>query len=459
MPHEPDRRLFAADALLPEGWAKDVRIAFAPDGTIAAVEAGAAPHPSDERANGPVVPALANLHSHAFQRVMAGLAEVSGPVEDTFWTWRETMYRIAGTIAPADMQAIAARLYVDMLKCGTAHVGEFHYLHNDVDGRPYARRTETAEALIAAARASGIAMTLLPAFYAHGDFGGAPPSEGQRRFVNDIDGFLRLVSELRPVTSEAGVRLGYAFHSLRAATPDEMRAILAAKLPGPVHIHVAEQRREVEGCLRWSGRTPVSWLLDEMPVDAGWCLIHATHSTGEEIARIAGSDATVGLCPTTEGSLGDGIFPATAFRAAGGFFGIGSDSQVSTDPAEELRLLEYGQRLRDERRLRLTDGPARSNGRDLFAAALAGGARALGDDKWGIAAGAPARLTVLDDRHPFIAAAEGDTRLDRWIFALGGKAVRDVMVDGTWRIRDGRHPRDEEIDGAFAAAVTRLAAA
>ena len=256
------------------------------------------------------------------------------------------------------------------------------------------------------------------------------------------------------------MRLGYAFHSLRAATPDEMHAIIGAGLAGPVHIHVAEQRREVEDCRAWSGRTPVAWLMDEMPVDA--TLVPDPRDpcrrrrTGPHRKRAA---PTVGLCPTTEASLGDGLFPATAFRKLGGSFGIGSDSQVSTDPAEELRLLEYGQRLRDQRRLRLTDGPARSNGRDLFSAALAGGARALGRDRRrGIAAGAPARLVVLDERQPFIAAARGDTRLDRWIFALGEKAVRDVMVDGVWRIRDGRHERDEEIDRAFAAAIFRLAA-
>lgn len=458
MPHQPDRCLFAADALLPDGWARDVRIRVADDGTICDVTAGTPAQPSDERLKGPAVPALGNLHSHAFQRAMAGLAEISGPGEDSFWTWRETMYRIANALTPDDMQAIAARLYVDMLKGGTVQVGEFHYLHHDRDGRPYARPAAAAEALIAAARTSGIAMTLLPAFYAHGDFGGAPPSDGQRRFVNDIDGFLKLVSDIRPASEKAGVRVGFAFHSLRAATPEEMRTLLEAGLAGPVHIHVAEQRREVEQCRAWSGRTPVAWLIDEMPVDRRWCLVHATHAEDHELARVADRGAVVGLCPTTEASLGDGIFPATTFRELGGTFGIGSDSHVCTDPAEELRLLEFGQRLRDQRRLRLLDGPARSNGRDLFSDALAGGARALGERLSGIAVGAPARLVVLDARQPFIAAASGDSRLDRWIFALGEKAVRDVMVDGAWRIRDGRHDHEEEIDSAFAAAIFRLAA-
>lgn len=451
------RSIYAERALLPEGWARDVVIDIAADGSIATVRTGAAPSLA-EVAAGPVLPAMPNLHSHAFQRAMAGLAEVAGSGEDSFWTWRDAMYRTVGLVSPEDVEAIAAKLFVDMLKGGYGSVAEFHYLHQDKDGAPHADPAEMSRRILAAAQSSGIGLTLLPVFYAHSNFGGAAPNAGQRRFVHDVDGFLALIEALRPATADAGARLGLAFHSLRAATPDEMRAILAA-LPdaGPIHIHVAEQQREVADCLAWSGKRPVAWLLDEMPVDERWCLIHATHMDESETARLAASGAVAGLCPTTEASLGDGIFPAVAFTGAGGRFGIGSDSQVSTGVAEELRLLEYGQRLRDQRRNRLARGPGRSVGRDLYDAALQGGTAALGEAIGAIEAGRTASFVVLDGSDPFVETAQDDQVLDRFLFALGDRAVRDVMVAGTWQIRNGRHARDEAIDGAFRDAVRRLA--
>ncbi|HXV30857.1 MAG TPA: formimidoylglutamate deiminase, partial [Sinorhizobium sp.] len=289
------------------------------------------------------------------------------------------------------------------------------------------------------------------------------PNPGQRPFLHDPDRFLALLDRLVPASAQAGAELGYAIHSLRAATPDEMRTILeAAPVSGPIHIHVAEQMREVEDCLAWSGRRPVAWLLDEMPVDERWCAIHATHMTAGETERLAKSGAVAGVCPATEANLGDGIFPAVDFRAAGGRFGIGTDSHVATSVAEELRLLEYGQRLRDRKRNRLASGPGASIGRTIFDAAIAGGAQAAGtnaaglDKAAGIAVGALADLVVLDGANPYLAAASGDRILDRWLFALGGEAVRDVMVAGRWRIREGCHDREEEIDRAFARVLNKL---
>lgn len=450
-------RIFASQALLGSGWAGDVAISVRPDGSIGAIETGVAPQADDTIAAGPVLPPLANLHSHAFQRAMAGLAEVAGSGDDSFWTWRDTMYRMVGALSPDDVEVIATKLYVDMLKCGYGRVGEFHYLHHDQMGASYADHTEMSGRILAAATASGIGLTLLPVFYAHANFGGVPPTQGQRRFIHGVDEFLSLMENLAPRAAETGATLGYAFHSLRAATPEQMRTILAAAPgQGPIHIHVAEQQAEVDASLAWSGRRPLTWLMDEMPVDRRWCLIHATHANDEEVRRLAASGAVVGLCPTTEASLGDGIFPATVFRSLGGRFGVGSDSHVSTSPSEELRLLEYGQRLRDQRRVRLVNGPGRSNGRDLFDTALAGGAQALGQAISGLQVGAPADLVVLDGADPFIATAKGDTIVDRWLFALGDRAVRDVMVAGRWQIIERQHRLDATIDSNFRGVLARL---
>ncbi|APG92328.1 formimidoylglutamate deiminase [Sinorhizobium americanum] len=449
-------RLFAEQALLSTGWAENVIISLDSDGWIAAVETAQAPAAGDERIAGPLVPAVPNLHSHAFQRAMAGLAEVAGSGDDSFWTWRETMYRTVGLVDPDDVEAIAAKLYVEMLKGGFGRVVEFHYLHHQEGGTPYADPAEMSLRILNASHRAGIGLTHLPVFYAHANFGGMEPNPGQRPFLHDPDRFLALLERLVPASAEAGAELGYAIHSLRAATPDEMRTILgSAPVSGPIHIHVAEQTREVEDCLAWSGRRPVEWLLDEMPVDKRWCAIHATHMTAEETKRLAKSGAVAGLCPATEANLGDGIFLATDFLAAGGRLGIGTDSHVATSVAEELRLLEYGQRLRDRRRNRLA-APGASVGRTIFEAALAGGAQAAGLGSAGIQVGTRADLVVLDGANPYIAAASGNQILDRWLFALGGETVRDVMVAGEWKIRNGRHDREEDIDRAFARVLTKL---
>lgn len=451
------KSLFCRQILLPEGWTSDVVLGIGSDGRITSIEPRSEAAGTPEEAAGPVVPALQNLHSHAFQRAMAGLAEIAGSTDDSFWTWRDTMYRLVGRMSPGDVEAVAAKLYSELLKGGFGHIVEFHYFHHAAGGRRYANPAETSLRIIRAAQATGIGLTHLPVFYAHAGFGGTEPGEGQRPFIHDVDQFLSLLDALQPECAAANATLGLAIHSLRAATPDEMRTILAAeKTGGPIHIHVAEQEREVEDCIAWSGRRPVEFLLDEMPVDDRWCAIHATHMTAEETARLARSGAVAGLCPATEANLGDGIFPATDFAALGGIYGVGTDSHVATTVAEELRLLEYGQRLRDRRRNRLATGAGASVGRTVFDATLKGGTQAAGLDSGGIHVGARADLVVLDGNDPFIGTAKDDQILDRWLFALGNGAVRDVMAAGQWVVREGRHNQEEAIDRAFREVLARL---
>jgi formiminoglutamate deiminase len=430
--------LWLETALLPGGWARDVRIAHA-DGAIVSVETGAAAAPGDERA-AIGLPGVGNLHSHAFQHAMAGLAESgSGEGEESFWTWREVMYRFVETLTAEDVNAIASMAYAEMLECGFTRVGEFHYLHRpgDMEG-----------AIVAAAQASGIGLTLLPVFYAHGGFGGAPADPRQAPFVHSRESFGRLAERCRAaIGSLPDGRLGIAPHSLRAVTPDELAAILPLAQSGPIHIHVAEQVREVDDCLAWSGARPVQWLLDHAEVDARWCLVHATHMDESETARLAASGAVAGLCPITEANLGDGLFPAKAYREAGGRFGVGSDSNVLIDLAEELRLLEYGQRLSHGARAVLGGGAA------LFAQALAGGAQALGVEA-GLVAGAALDVVSLDGGHPALSGKGGDAILDGWIFA--GAAVDAVWRRGIKVVSGGRHVRREAIAADYRRALRRI---
>ncbi len=449
--------LFCERVLLPEGWASDVTIGIDQSGKIASIEHGTVRGPDSTALAGPVVSALQNLHSHAFQRAMAGLAEQAGSTDDSFWTWRETMYRLVGQMSPDDVEAVATKLYSELLKGGFGQVVEFHYFHHALTELGRSDGFEMSSRILRSAETAGIGLTHLPVFYAHSGFGGLAPNAGQRPFLHDIDSFLALLDRLTPACKAADVELGLAIHSLRAATPDEMRAVLSAEQTGgPIHIHVAEQEREVGDCLAWSGRRPVSYLLDEFAVDERWCAIHATHMTAEETTRLAKSGAVAGLCPATEANLGDGIYPATDFMAQGGRIGIGTDSHVATSVAEELRVLEYGQRLRDRRRNRLVSGPGASVGRTLIDASLSGGAQAAGLKTSGLRVGARANLVVLDGANPFIAAAKDDQILDRWIFALGNEAVRDVMVRGDFVVREGRHRAEERIDSDFARALRRI---
>ena len=352
--------LWCEQAWLPEGWRSNVRLTLE-KGRISAIEAGVEPASGDER-HAIFLPAMPNLHSHAFQRGMAGLAERAGTGDDSFWSWREVMYRFVDRLDPEGMAVIAALAFAEMLESGFARVGEFHYLHHDVDGRPYDDIGAMAQAIAAAAGETGIALTLLPVFYAHSGFGGAAPTQGQRRFINDVDRYARLLDASRAaIASLDDAVVGVAPHSLRAATADELAAVTALAPDAPIHIHIAEQMPEVEACLAWSGARPVEWLMGHADVSPDWCLVHATHITDAERAAIVQSGAGAGLCPITEANLGDGLFPARAFLAEGGRFGVGSDSNVEIDAAAELRLLEYGQRLAQRGRNLRADGAGQSS--------------------------------------------------------------------------------------------------
>jgi formiminoglutamate deiminase len=451
-------RIHTTLALLDSGWARDVLITI-DDRTIAAVASGVPPSPDAERIAGIAVPGVANVHSHAFQRAIAGLAEVRSAADDSFWSWRRLMYRFLAQLTPDDVEAIAAWVQVEMLEAGFTRVGEFHYLHHDRGGAPYRDRAEMAGRIVAAAKASGIGLTLLPAFYAHGGCGGRPPQPGQERFVSDLAGFGRLMeASARHVATLPGTVLGIAPHSLRAVAGEELRALAATFAVGPIHIHAAEQAAEVAECRAWSGTPPVAWLLDNIGLDARWCLIHATHMSQQESTRLAASGAVVGLCPITEANLGDGIFPAAPFVAAGGRFGVGSDSNVRVSLAEELRTLEYGQRLRDGKRNRLA-GCGGSTGRCLFDAARRGAAQALGSHAAAIAAGHPADLVILDADHAALVGHGGDQILDGWIFSGGDSIVREVFVAGQRRVAGGRHGDRERLFRRFAATLERLTSA
>ena len=431
-------RLHFKHAMLPDGWARDVAVTIA-GGLIVRIETSVTPAPGDD-AHAIGLPGLPNLHSHAFQRGMAGLSERRGAGDDSFWTWRDVMYRFVERMGPDEMRTIAAIAYLEMLESGFTRVGEFHYLHHASDGSPYADPAEMAAAVAEAAEETGIGPTLLPVFYAHAGFGGQAPGEGQRRFIHDIDGFARLRARSTEVLAALPDPItGLAPHSLRACTPDELAALAAMAEPGaPIHIHVAEQQKEVRDCLAWSGARPVQWLLDHAPVDARWCLVHATHMIGAETVALARSGAVAGLCPITEANLGDGLFPARDFLAAGGAYGIGSDSNVLIDAAEEMRLLEYGQRLQHQSRNALAIEAGGSTGGAIFRAALAGGAQALGA-RSALAEGCSADLIGLDADHPALGARDGDAWLDGWIFA-----ARHGVIDAVWRrgrriVSGGRH--------------------
>lgn len=444
-------------ALVQGAWRDNVRVVIRDD-LIEQVQAGCPPLPGDFRA-GTGLPGTANLHSHAFQRGMAGLSERRTRPDDSFWSWREVMYRFLDRMEPEDVEAVSAQAYVEMLEGGFTRVGEFHYLHNDVGGQPYADPAELAARIVSAAKQAGIRLTLLPCFYAHGDFGAAPAQPGQRRFLNGLDRYARLLQGCEALLAGLpGATCGIAPHSLRAVSPSELSHLAVLAAGRPIHIHVAEQVREVEACIAWSGQRPIEWLLEHAPVDPSWWLIHATHITADELARLSRSGAGIGLCPVTEASLGDGIFPAEAWRMAGGRIGIGTDSNILIGVAEELRQLEYAQRLRTLRRNVMAGSGEASTGTALFSAALAGGAAALDAPPAVLAPGAPADIVALSATAACFAAETADTWLDAWIFAGGGRAVRDVWCGGRHVVAEGRHVAAEAVLARYRRSVRRLAA-
>jgi formiminoglutamate deiminase len=445
--------LFARQALLPEGWHDRIRLKML-DGRISEVAACDAPGAGDTIVD-TLIPGLGNLHSHAFQRAMAGLAERRGPGTDSFWSWRTAMYDFALAMTPDEMEAVAAQLYCEMLEAGFTRVGEFHYLHHDADGKQFSNPAEMAERIAAASCSAGIKLTLLPVLYAHSGFGGKQPAMGQRRFINSPDSFAELHARCRiAIRDLPEAVLGVAPHSLRAVTPEELSFALALDDDGPLHIHIAEQLLEVEDCLSWCGARPVEWLLANHQVDDRWCLIHSTHVTNAESRSLARSGAVVGLCPITEANLGDGIFPASGYLSEGGLIGVGSDSNVLVGAADELRQLEYSQRLMSRQRNVIAEAGG-STGRRLFDHALKGGARALGASPSGIARGAAADLVALRNVHGL--ELSGDRALDAWIFTRS-MTVENVWSAGCLRVAGGQHVDRGQIGGRFTAAMQSLAA-
>jgi formimidoylglutamate deiminase len=432
--------LFFDHALIGNSFLPAVTVTVDEFGLIQQIIPNSRPVANAVRFGGAAIPGLPNLHSHTFQRGMAGKAERRGPAGDTFWSWREVMYRFLGRLSPDDVEAIATMAMVEMLEGGFTSLAEFHYLHHDADGRPYANPAEMAERIMAAADQTGMGITLLPVLYSHGGFGGAAATAGQRRFVNTFDAYLKL----RDATGKAlqalpGGVLGTAPHSLRAVTPDQLTELVNAIPAGPIHMHIAEQQKEVEDCLAWSGQRPVEWLTNHIQINLRWTLIHATHLTQAETTSLAQSGAVAGLCPITEANLGDGLFEAVRFLAQSGTFGVGSDSNVEIAAPAELRLLEYGQRLRHHGRNMLTRQEGASTGTALYLAALAGGAQALAQPVGALALGQPADIVVLDTNHPALCTLEPEDWLNGYIFNAGSKAIRHVLAAGRHVVQDGRH--------------------
>ncbi len=439
-------------ALLPQGWARDVEIEVSAQGTISrvsrATRAEGAPPPE-----GIAVPGMPNAHSHAFQRAMIGDTEFRQNARDSFWTWRRAMYGLANRVTPQDLALIATQLFIEMLKAGYTSVAEFHYLHRRQDGEGYGADDNPLHgAILEAARRTGIGLTLLPTLYQHSDFGGKPLREDQRRFGLSVREFVQVIACQSQAAKPGGsIRCGAAFHSLRAVSLGAMREVIAEldriDPHMPLHIHVSEQQLEVNACRRLTGKRPVELLLHENLLSARWCLVHATHANREELRGIVDAGATVCVCPTTEGNLGDGFFDAEYFLDLGGRLAIGSDSQASVCPAEELRWFEYQQRLRRRRRAVLASPAQQHVGTRLWEDSAAGGARALGQPVAELKAGARADWLVLDPMHPSMAGSPPEHLLDRLVFTSAREAIRDVVVGGRCVIKDRRH----DLDSASAA--------
>ncbi|MEJ2538563.1 MAG: formimidoylglutamate deiminase [Gemmatimonadota bacterium] len=452
-------RYLAPAALLPAGWTDDVLLEVDDHGWIRSAAAVATERHAAVRLPGPVVPGVVNGHSHAFQRGLAGGAELRSPGGDTFWGWREALYRFLDRLGPDEMEAVAVQLYTELLEQGYTRVVEFHYLHHDPRGVRYADPMEMSHRLAAAAAAAGIGLTLLPVLYQAGDFGGARPAPGQLRFLNDCDGYLGLLDGVSALGGEArgSVQAGIAFHSLRAVPPSAMDEVMRAAPPDlPVHIHAAEQPREVRDCQAWSGLRPVEWLLHHQPVDRRWSLVHCTHMRPHEVGGLASTGATVVVCPSTEGNLGDGLFALEAFLDAEGSLAIGSDSHVSTSPVEELRWLEYGQRLATGRRAVAASDRHPSPGRRLLEAVGAGGAAAAGVEVGALAPGHQADWVVLDPSHPVLAGRRNDGWLDAWVFSGNQSPIREVWTRGRRVVAEGRHPHRDAHARAFRRVMSQL---
>ena len=449
--------IFAKQAKLSTGWASNVRVTHA-DGRITDIAPNQTPDAHDTCVD-TLLPALANLHSHSCQRAMAGMTEYRMAGKDSFWTWRDLMYRFTANLTPEHIEAIAAFVFLEMQEAGYASVGEFHYLHHQAGGATYDDLGELSSRIATAAAKTGIGLTHLPVLYTYGGAGQMPLEAGQARFGNSVDRFNDLVARARDVVAHlpADCQVGIAPHSLRATSPDDLKAVLAAHTAGPVHIHIAEQPKEVADISAWLGARPVEWLLANADVTTNWCLIHATHMTADETTKMAKSGAVAGLCPVTEANLGDGPFNGPGYLEAGGAFGVGSDSNVLVSLTEELRTLEYSQRLRDVARNVMVVGEG-SVGDTIYTGAAKGGAQALGRGAGEIAVGELADVVAIDSAAPSMCALRQDQILDGLVFAAKDDVVTDVWSAGRHAVQSGRHVKRDDIVAAYKLAMQSLMA-
>jgi formimidoylglutamate deiminase len=457
-------KLYAENILLNDGWASKQTLTIE-QGVITAIEAGKAD--GAEVATGAVIPGMVNCHSHAFQRAFAGFSEQGSEGQDSFWTWRKIMYQFLAQLTEVDAKSIAKQLYIEMLKMGYTRVAEFHYLHHDIDGSTYDNNSSNlatmAHAIFDAAKESGIGLTLLPVLYQHSGFGEQAPTDGQKRFINSTAQFNQLVSDCFTLSeSFPNTNVGIAPHSLRAVNKDALASAIAhvreLDKQAPIHIHIAEQQKEVDDCLAHYGKRPVQWLLDNIALDQHWCLIHATHLDEQERKGIIATQAIAGICPTTEANLGDGIFPTTEFLAEQGTIAIGSDSHISVNPIEELRWLEYAQRLIRQQRAILASKEQASVGQNLWQQAAVGGAQSTNSNTGCLAIGKQADLLVLDSEQTKLFANTRQHLLDSVIFASQQNIVNDVMVNGAWVIKDKQHKDQQQTSDNFAKLLLRLSA-
>jgi formimidoylglutamate deiminase len=449
--------LFARQAWLEHGWVENVRLHWNASGDLTQIESNVLASQSDQ-VEQIVIPGMVNLHSHAFQRAIAGMTEIAGEGPDSFWTWRDLMYRFALAINPDQIQAIAAQLYSECLRHGYTSVCEFHYLHRSPNGAFYDNMAETALQIFAAAQDTGIGLTMLPVLYSYADFNAQPLRHEQRRFSTDAGQILKLVELLEPYRN-GQTEVGVAPHSLRAASTGQIAELVKALGPHrPIHIHIAEQQKEVDSCIAFSGRRPVELLFETQEINQRWCLVHATHLTAQEVSQIAQSKSIAGICTSTEGNLGDGFFPLADFIAQDGRFGIGSDSHVSQSPIEELRWLEYGQRLGAQRRNIASVSGQRHVGDFLWRASLQGGAQASGRKVGQLAVGHRADLLVLDAEHPNLSGVAPGDILNSWIFSGNDNLVRDVLAGGKWLVKNGRHLNQTRIHARFKETMQQLRA-
>lgn len=455
--HIPGRQTVYADQMLtPSGWRRHAHVAIGADGVIEMLGSGC---PDGAVHTDILLPAPGNAHAHSFQRAMAGLTENRGPGgrSDDFWGWRETMYRFLDRLTPEDIGIIAAQVQMETLEAGYAAIGEFHYLHHQADGSTYANPLETTNRLLESAEETGVGYTHLPVLYMQGGLDGRPLEAGQRRFGLTPERFSEFFDSIRAQMNRrpADFRLGAAAHSVRAVSPEGLALIAECANDAPLHIHIAEQTAEVDEAVFILGARPVEWLLDHADVDESWCLIHATHMSAHEIRSLAATRSVVAVCPITEANLGDGVFSAGDFVSAGGRIAIGSDSNIRVALAEEVRLLEYSQRLSKRKRTVLSDD-THSCGRYIYERVVSGGAQALGRNAGRIETGAIADLVALNGDSLALAGLTGDRVLDAWLFAGDDSLVSDVWAAGRHVVKKGKHVRRDEIAERYAKVVRRL---